>query len=200
MVKADTLAAVMAHVQPADFGKGIPACRDADAELFWPLSEDTSIPAIRDQITEAKAVCRGCPIRRSCQAWAIPREGAGIWGGLTETERARRRRRRRAKAARYAGLAPAEPVDTDDQDVDEVAVERVLRGGTPDNLTAAERAEVTRRMRAAGKSTNVIAKRLKSSLPTVRNLLTESRVELPQCQGCGHCSRCLLRRRSAVAS
>lgn len=191
LAKADTIAAVLAHVLPADFGKGTPACRDVDPELFWPPSADTSAPAVRAQIREAKAVCRGCPIRRSCQAWSIPREGAGIWGGLTEAERAQRRRRRRTKAAKYAG-APLPVVG--DQDVDEVVVERVLRGGAPGNLNDAERAEVIRRMVAAGKSRTAISKRLHLSGTAVNQ-----RVEIPQCQGCGRCSRCIQRRRLAVA-
>lgn len=198
LVKADTIAAVLAHVLPADFGKGTPACRDVDPELFWPPSADTSAPAVRAQISEAKAVCRQCPIRRSCQSWAIPREGEGLWGGLTEAERARRRRRRRAKAAKYAGVTQVQLADQPgavDQDVDEVAVERVLRGGAPGNLNDAERAEVARRMVAAGKSKTAIAKRLHMSGTAVN-----ARVEIPQCQGCGRCSRCIQRRRLAVAS
>lgn len=200
LAKADALASVLAHVLPVDFGKGTPACWDVDPEMFWPPSADTSAPAVRAQISKAKAVCRHCPIRRSCQSWAIPREGEGIWGGLTESERAQRRRRRRAKAARYAGVAPATQADVADQDIDDVVVERVMRGEPVDEVTDAERAEAARRMRKAGKTTNVIAQRLKSSLPTVRGLLTESRVELPQCQECGRCSRCIQRRRMAVAS
>lgn len=42
---------------------------------------------------EAKKICRGCPVRSECLAYAmnVPVDH-GIWGGLTERERRRRRR------------------------------------------------------------------------------------------------------------
>lgn len=43
--------------------------------------------------TRAKQVCEGCPDRRACLAWAVPRPDLyGIWGGLTTEERAAMRR------------------------------------------------------------------------------------------------------------
>lgn len=36
----------------------------------------------------AKEICRTCPVRKPCLAYAIEiREPHGIWGGLNETER-----------------------------------------------------------------------------------------------------------------
>ncbi len=73
-------------------------CRDADPELFFPLGN--SGPALR-QTEEAKAVCRRCPVREQCLAWAV-RTGqeVGVWGGTSEDER--RAMKRRAARLRNA--------------------------------------------------------------------------------------------------
>ena len=61
------------------------ACRDADADLFFPVG--TMGPALR-QIDEAKRICRACPARAACLAWAIDHGiTSGVWGGTTEDER-----------------------------------------------------------------------------------------------------------------
>jgi len=61
------------------------ACRDADPELFFPIS--TYGPALR-QVDQAIAVCRTCPVRRQCLAWALEHGyNQGIWGGMAEDER-----------------------------------------------------------------------------------------------------------------
>jgi WhiB family transcriptional regulator, redox-sensing transcriptional regulator len=65
------------------------ACRSADPELFFPLSE--SGKALK-QIAEAKAICTGCPVRRQCLEFALRTRAHGIWGGLTELERHHGRR------------------------------------------------------------------------------------------------------------
>ncbi len=63
------------------------ACRSADPDLFFPISD--SGPA-REQTAQAKAICATCRVRRECLAFAL-RTGQiyGIWGGTTEHERAR---------------------------------------------------------------------------------------------------------------
>ena len=61
------------------------ACRDADPELFFPVS--ASGPSL-DQITQAKEICTDCPVRRQCLVFALnTRQNHGIWGGMTEEER-----------------------------------------------------------------------------------------------------------------
>ncbi len=66
------------------------ACRNApDPELFFPL--DTA-PGAR-QVAAAKAICARCPVLAECRSWAISHEAYGIWGGLTEHQRARLRHR-----------------------------------------------------------------------------------------------------------
>lgn len=61
------------------------ACLHADPDLFFPVG--TAGPAL-DQIDEAKRICRACPVRERCLAWALEVGGlAGVWGGCTEDER-----------------------------------------------------------------------------------------------------------------
>ncbi|MEU9201633.1 WhiB family transcriptional regulator [Streptomyces sp. NPDC048332] len=75
------------------------ACREDDPDLFFPIG--STGPALV-QTEEAKAVCRGCPVRRECLRWALDNgQDAGVWGGLDETERRalKRRSRRQAKDA-----------------------------------------------------------------------------------------------------
>jgi len=61
------------------------ACRDADPDLFFPVS--AAGPALR-QIDEAKRICRACPVQAQCLTWALDhRVGFGVWGGATEDER-----------------------------------------------------------------------------------------------------------------
>jgi WhiB family transcriptional regulator, redox-sensing transcriptional regulator len=66
--------------------RSVAACRSADPDLFFPISE--SGPAL-EQAARAKAICTGCRVRPECLAFAL-RTGQvhGIWGGTTEHERA----------------------------------------------------------------------------------------------------------------
>jgi WhiB family transcriptional regulator, redox-sensing transcriptional regulator len=68
------------------------ACRSADPELFFPVS---GFGQALKQVAEAKAICARCPVRRQCLAFALrTRQPHGIWGGMTEEERAVIRRPR----------------------------------------------------------------------------------------------------------
>lgn len=50
------------------------ACRGRDPELWFPVpTQDRSVPV---------DVCRGCPIRESCEQWAMASLASGIWGGV----------------------------------------------------------------------------------------------------------------------
>ena len=74
------------------------ACRSADPELFYPVSE--AGPSVA-QIAEAKSVCARCEVRSECLAFALAtRQTHGVWGGTSPEERAVLR-----KKARAAGLA-----------------------------------------------------------------------------------------------
>ena len=62
------------------------ACRDAEADWFFPGPDGDTRAAIR--------VCRGCPVQEECLDWALDtRIRYGIWGGMTERERRRYLRR-----------------------------------------------------------------------------------------------------------
>jgi WhiB family redox-sensing transcriptional regulator len=61
------------------------ACRHVDPDMFFPVG--MTGPALR-QIDEAKRICRTCPVRAPCLAWALENEvTSGVWGGATENER-----------------------------------------------------------------------------------------------------------------
>ncbi|MET7683344.1 WhiB family transcriptional regulator [Streptomyces sp. NPDC005423] len=78
------------------------ACVGEDPELFFPVGR--SGPALRD-VREAKAVCAGCPVVAECLSWAVATgQTNGVWGGLTEVERAELCRARSALGAGRARL------------------------------------------------------------------------------------------------
>lgn len=61
------------------------ACRDVDPELFFPPSE---IGPGADQIVEAKAVCRRCPVVAECLSQAMGEgQNHGVWGAMSSHER-----------------------------------------------------------------------------------------------------------------
>jgi WhiB family transcriptional regulator, redox-sensing transcriptional regulator len=69
------------------------ACRDADPELFFPVTDMG--PGAR-QVADAKAVCARCPVRAQCLDYATEAGlGHGVFGGLTERERSELVRRQR---------------------------------------------------------------------------------------------------------
>ncbi len=73
------------------------ACRDADPELFFPISEVG--PGAR-QVAAAKAVCARCPVRAQCLRYALDNGlDHGVFGGATEVERRELTRTRRAREA-----------------------------------------------------------------------------------------------------
>src|SRR5215470_17894657 len=58
------------------------ACRSADPELFFPVSDAGKS---LEQVIEAKGICAGCLVPRECLAFALRTHQAyGIWGGTTE--------------------------------------------------------------------------------------------------------------------
>ena len=65
------------------------ACRGMDSDTFFhPPGERNH--ARSDRIAKAKAICRQCPAISECRQHALSvREPYGIWGGLSEEERAR---------------------------------------------------------------------------------------------------------------
>lgn len=71
------------------------ACRGMDSGLFFhPDRERGEARARREE--QAKAICAACPVRQACLDHALAvREPYGVWGGLTEHERAELLRQRR---------------------------------------------------------------------------------------------------------
>ena len=70
-------------------------CREQDPELFFPIG---STGPAADQVDEAKAVCRRCPVVEDCLTWALDTgQDAGVWGATSEDER-RALKRRGARA------------------------------------------------------------------------------------------------------
>jgi WhiB family redox-sensing transcriptional regulator len=76
------------------------ACLLADPDLFFPIS---SVGPAERQITRAKMICAGCPVRQECLDFALSQSLAyGSWGGTTPEDRQRDRRRKRRSAAAAA--------------------------------------------------------------------------------------------------
>ena len=72
------------------------ACREAEPELFFPVS--SAGPALA-QVAAAKAVCARCLVREDCLQYAlVTAQDHGVWGGLSEEER---------RAARRAARRPS---------------------------------------------------------------------------------------------
>lgn len=63
-------------------------CRVRDVEQFFsPAGERASARAQRE--LRAKRVCADCPVLQQCRSHALDsREPHGVWGGMSETERA----------------------------------------------------------------------------------------------------------------
>jgi len=64
------------------------ACRGLDSSLFFPPDGERARARAR-RIALAKSICAGCPVLTDCRSYAVAAgETCGIWGGLTEDERA----------------------------------------------------------------------------------------------------------------
>ncbi|MGH3097919.1 MAG: WhiB family transcriptional regulator [Streptosporangiales bacterium] len=93
MARGDGLFQLLSHLQPPDLG-GHPACADADADVFFPVSELDTV-----SVAEALSYCMACPVIESCREFAVRTGQHGIWGGTTETHRANLRRQARHAVA-----------------------------------------------------------------------------------------------------
>jgi WhiB family transcriptional regulator, redox-sensing transcriptional regulator len=72
-------------------------CRDRDPNLFYPLGRGAAAAA---QAEEAKVLCRTCPSREPCLAFALStHQELGVWGGMAADERRRLLRSRRTSVA-----------------------------------------------------------------------------------------------------
>ncbi len=74
--------------------RSLSACRDADPELFFPLSAWG--PSLT-QLATAKAICSRCEVSAECLRFALNSgQEYGVWGGTSEDERKEMRRPQRA--------------------------------------------------------------------------------------------------------
>lgn len=105
IARGDDLYTLMTHVPGEDFGAH-PLCADEDPDLHFPVSEDVSVPLIREQVERAKAVCEQCPLMATCRENAINRGSEGIWGATTTAERAEIRRERGLPGKRRRQVEP----------------------------------------------------------------------------------------------
>lgn len=63
-------------------------CRGMEVELFFHPARERRRQKQR-RIDEAKAICHRCPVLEECRQYALQtREPYGIWGGLSEEDRA----------------------------------------------------------------------------------------------------------------
>ena len=76
------------------------ACRGVDTELFYYPEGGEQGRARTARERAAKAICATCPVKAPCAAYALQhQERYGVWGGLTESERADRWSQAAAEAA-----------------------------------------------------------------------------------------------------
>jgi WhiB family redox-sensing transcriptional regulator len=92
------------------------ACRGEDSALFFhPENERGEARAARD--AAAKAVCATCPVVVQCARHALRvREPYGVWGGMSEDERAALYERELSEPLRLAAARPAGAHDRRDDD------------------------------------------------------------------------------------
>lgn len=62
-------------------------CGSESPEIFFMDQKDSGVYATPAQLDSVKRICRGCPHRRDCLAWAVENRVVGIWGGTTTAER-----------------------------------------------------------------------------------------------------------------
>jgi WhiB family transcriptional regulator, redox-sensing transcriptional regulator len=64
------------------------ACRTVDSAVFFSPDGERG-PARQVREARAKAICAGCPVIRECAISALTAgERYGVWGGLSEQDRA----------------------------------------------------------------------------------------------------------------
>jgi len=75
------------------------ACRGTDSEVFFHPERERGEARERREVA-AKAICAACPVRQECLDHSLAvREPYGVWGGLTEHERAALLKRNKLSAA-----------------------------------------------------------------------------------------------------
>ena len=79
------------------------ACRETGSEFFYHPEGERGAKR-RMRAASAKEICASCPVMALCREHSIAiREPFGVWGGLTEEERAKIIEAADLEAARIAG-------------------------------------------------------------------------------------------------
>lgn len=68
-----------------------PGCREIGGDWWFPDKDGTGTST---EFKIVKSICGSCIHREECAEWGITNERFGVWGGLTEKERAKIRARR----------------------------------------------------------------------------------------------------------
>lgn len=77
------------------------ACREMGSDLFFDPYDETC-HARAERVSLAKTICRQCAVLTDCREYALQQgEPYGIWGGLSEHERALQLG---VRTLRYAGV------------------------------------------------------------------------------------------------
>lgn len=84
------LTALLGGQRPAELLASLadagPACQQADADLFFGPDDET-LPERYRRENAAKAICRTCPARSECLAYAIETSPQhGVWAALSASE------------------------------------------------------------------------------------------------------------------
>jgi WhiB family redox-sensing transcriptional regulator len=73
------------------------ACRDQDADLFFPASDDDTSALVARHKLAVAPICGACPVSAECLRWALDMgEDTGLWAATTPTDRGAIRRARLA--------------------------------------------------------------------------------------------------------
>ncbi len=77
------------------------ACRKHDNVVFFGPDQGESELEKQSREMQAKSICHSCPVKEPCLEFAMEtNQKYGIWGGMTDKERASlKRRRARARRA-----------------------------------------------------------------------------------------------------
>ena len=71
------------------------ACRQLDNVIFFGAEDGESELERQQREAHAKSICETCPVKSPCLEFAMEtNQKFGIWGGLTDKERASLKRRR----------------------------------------------------------------------------------------------------------
>lgn len=83
---------VPAHIEPSDRWQDHAACRGMDPDIFFPDNRGGAQDL--DRWGPARRICAPCPVRDKCLQTALDdNETAGVFGGMTPTQRKAMRQR-----------------------------------------------------------------------------------------------------------